>query len=182
MTATTKQYALVDLFTGEIVGERADKPKRRIRSADPIFCAMADICKMTPERDVDGHPKWTAMTDIERGQLNRFSKQVKVAELARSREATNEDIAEWVTAFGPWFAQNDWRGKERHQHPKPADVAELWTKYRSNGNGKTGVAQSWTKAKGWCQTCCMNPCSCGERDIEAEWQEFVNRDQPKSTQ
>jgi hypothetical protein len=133
------QYALVDLFTGEIVSQTGSTPNRN-RRAKPGWVALAAVCGITPEQDDEGHPLWRNLTDAERGMLNRFYAQIERAENNAGVDDVNE-IAAAITGFVGWWNLNDWRGK-RGQKPAPADVAKSWTVYRTSSDGED-VARKW---------------------------------------
>ena len=138
-TPSQPQYALVDLFTGEIVSQVSDTPTRN-RKAKPGWVALAKVCGITPENDDEGHPIWRNLTDSERGMLNRFYAQIERAEYTAGVDDMNE-IADAITGFVTWWNRNDWRG-QRGQKPAPADVAKSWTSYRTSDEGED-VARKW---------------------------------------
>jgi len=91
---------------------------RKTRPRDLHFEALSDVTDLTPP-----DREWKHLTRTAAGQLNRYAKEL------RDAGATPEQIA----AFRPWWNANDWRG-QKHQPPKPADVAREWPRYM-NGNG-----------------------------------------------
>lgn len=94
------------------IKDSANRP-RQPRARDLHFENLSDICGMTPpERD------WKRLVKTAAGQLNRYAKEL------REVGATPEQI----TAFGEWWAANDWRSL-KGQLPKPADVVKSWPLY-----------------------------------------------------
>jgi hypothetical protein len=72
---------------------------------------------MMPAKDASGRVQWELLTQVELGQLRRYTKQLKQV------KATPQQI----DAFARHWYAHDWRG-QKGQAPKPADVVKDWTR------------------------------------------------------